>query len=59
MLIILLKVDVDKTTVLDLKKLISADPEAGFPVDDQILVYNGKTLTGGCGMEVWHANYYY
>ena len=36
--------DVDTTTVGDLKALIS--PETGLPVDDQILVYNSKTLTG-------------
>lgn len=36
--------DVDTTTVGDLKALLS--PETGLPVHDQILVYNGKTLTG-------------
>ena len=34
----------------DLKVLLA--PETNLPVDDQILVYNARTLSGGCGMGV-------
>ncbi len=40
--------NLDTTTVRDLKVLLA--PETSLPVDDQVLVYNAKTLSGGCGI---------
>lgn len=39
--------NVDTTSVRDLKELLA--PETNLPVHDQILVYNGRILAGGCG----------
>ena len=41
--------NLDSTTVKDLKVLLA--PETGLPVDDQILVYDGETLSGEITIE--------
>ena len=43
------QVNLTTTTVRDLKALLA--PETNLPVDDQVLVYNAKTLSGEW---VWH-----
>ena len=41
------------TTVRDLKVLLA--PETNLPVDDQVLVYNAKTLSGECNTNFEHS----